>query len=177
MPSIGQENLEAVMIDSGPMPQRLRRPRPEVESIIDRAIEKGNELLEGATDVGYEDSYEAWVRWHADTREALNAAFEGDEMEASTTTSPRAVRSTSGPAMPLPPRSSRTGGRQRAALLTRYVRSESVSSLPRFPRPSRHAGPRARLVRCRVGFSSFTGEMKPYATKSRRSSNGLTSRR
>jgi hypothetical protein len=97
MPSIGQENLEAVMIDSGPMPQRRRRPRPEVESIIDRAIEKGNELLEGATDVGYEDSYEAWVRWHADTREALNAAFEGDEMEASTTTSPRAVRSTSGP--------------------------------------------------------------------------------
>jgi predicted nucleotide-binding protein len=67
-------------LDSGPMPQRLRRPRPEVESIIDRAIEKGDELLEGATDVGDEDSYEAWVRWHADTREALNAAFEGDEM-------------------------------------------------------------------------------------------------
>lgn len=62
------------------MPQRLRRPRPEVESIIDRAIEKGNELLEAATAPGDEDSYEAWVRWHADTREALNAAFEGDEM-------------------------------------------------------------------------------------------------
>jgi hypothetical protein len=62
------------------MPQRLRRPRLKVESIIDRAIESGNELLTSATDVGDDDSYEAWVRWHAGTREALNAAFEGDEV-------------------------------------------------------------------------------------------------
>jgi predicted nucleotide-binding protein len=62
------------------MPQRLRRPRPEVESIIDRAIEKGNQLLERATGVGDEDLHEAWVRWHVGTREALKAAFEGDEV-------------------------------------------------------------------------------------------------
>jgi predicted nucleotide-binding protein len=65
------------------MPQRLRRPRPEVESIIDRAIESGNALLETATDVRDGESYEAWVhdleRWHAGTREALAAAYESDD--------------------------------------------------------------------------------------------------
>jgi predicted nucleotide-binding protein len=66
------------------MPQRLRRPRLEVESIIDRAIERGNELLQAATDVHDEESYEEWLhdleRWHAGTREGLAAAYEGDEV-------------------------------------------------------------------------------------------------
>lgn len=68
------------------MPQRLRRPRPEVESLIDRAIERGNELLDAASDVHDDVSYEDWVhgleRWHAATREALTAAYESDEIAA-----------------------------------------------------------------------------------------------
>ncbi len=66
------------------MPQRLRRPRTEVESIIDRAIDSGDELLEAAEDVRDDETYETWVhdleRWHAGTREALLSAYEGDDV-------------------------------------------------------------------------------------------------
>jgi predicted nucleotide-binding protein len=66
------------------MPQRLRRPRAEVESIIDRAIDEAETLLEAAGDVRDQASYESWLndlhRWHARTREALQSSYEGDEV-------------------------------------------------------------------------------------------------
>jgi hypothetical protein len=65
------------------MPTRLRRPRPEVESIVDRAMEGGEKLLSTAEDVHDSETYEQWVhdseRWHALTRDALRSAHEGDE--------------------------------------------------------------------------------------------------
>ena len=62
---------------------RLRRPRPEVESIIDRAVEDAEKLLSAAEDVRDDETYERWVhdleRWHALIRAALLSAYEGDE--------------------------------------------------------------------------------------------------
>jgi predicted nucleotide-binding protein len=70
-------------LDSAAMPTRLRRPRPEVEAIIDRGIESATNLLSAAEDVRDAATYESWVhdleRWHALTRDALLSAYEGDE--------------------------------------------------------------------------------------------------
>lgn len=70
-------------LDSAAMPIRLRRPRPEVETIIDRAIESAENLLAAAEDVRDATTYESWVhdleRWHALTREALLSAYEAED--------------------------------------------------------------------------------------------------
>jgi len=68
------------------MPQRLNRPRPEVESIIDQAIERGTDLEAREVEFsapGKSGNYRQWVedleRWRALTREALLAAYESEE--------------------------------------------------------------------------------------------------
>jgi predicted nucleotide-binding protein len=70
-------------LDSPLVQTTLRRPRPEVESIIERAIERGEALLASAEDLDEGVSYEAWVhdlgRWHALTRDALASCYENDE--------------------------------------------------------------------------------------------------
>jgi hypothetical protein len=70
-------------IDSLAMPVRLRRPRPEVESIIDRVMEQGSELQAVAEGVHDRASFKKWVRdterWHALGRDALITSYETDE--------------------------------------------------------------------------------------------------
>ena len=65
------------------MPQRLTRPRPEVESIIDRAIEDGAALYDREINFDEPGAFRQWVqdaeRWNALSREALLAVYESDE--------------------------------------------------------------------------------------------------
>jgi hypothetical protein len=81
--TFGPGDPERTRLNSPTMPQRLRLPRPEVESIIDRAIECGAAIQDREVEFGQPGNFRRWVddlkRWLALTREALLAAYETAE--------------------------------------------------------------------------------------------------